>query len=326
MPRNLSESVFDLFSYARRGPGRRDRWSPAETAQIARTVARSPEVMVKVLSRGATHLSTVRKHIDYIHRKGQIDLETDDGRTIGDRNAAEEILTDWDLEADEYRRSTRLGSTTPKASRLVYKLVLSMPPGTPPEKVLGAVRNFCREEFALKHRYAMVLHTDEPHPHVHVVVKAMSEDGVRLNIRKDTLRRWRQGFAAHLRALGIEANATPRAIRGEIRTSKPDGIYRAQQRGESRHMRERVEAIAVAMSRDEKVMEPGRSKLLETRRRVQHGWLAIREAAMANGQLALAERIREFVSQMAPPKTERERIADQLRWHSARVPNQERQR
>jgi len=49
-----------------------------------------------------------------------------------------------------------------------------MPAGTPPNKVLAAVKNFAREEFGLKHRYAMVLHTDEPHPHVHMVVKAMS--------------------------------------------------------------------------------------------------------------------------------------------------------
>jgi hypothetical protein len=40
--------------------------------------------------------------------------------------------------------------------------MFSMPAGTPPEKVLTAVQNFAREEFALKHRYAMVLHTDEP--------------------------------------------------------------------------------------------------------------------------------------------------------------------
>jgi hypothetical protein len=31
-----------------------------------------------------------------------------------------------------------------------------------------------------------VLHTDEPHPHVHMVVKAVSEHGVRLNIRRAT--------------------------------------------------------------------------------------------------------------------------------------------
>src|SRR5256714_14481854 len=92
---------------------------------------------------------------------------------------------------------------------------------TAPE-MLAAVKNFAREEFGLKHRYAMVLHTDEPHPHVHMVVKAISEQGVRLNIRKATLREWRRGFARHLRALGVAANATDRGVRGERRSTKRD--------------------------------------------------------------------------------------------------------
>lgn len=326
MPRSRDEPVFDLFSYARRGPGNRVRLSPAEIAQVARTVGRSPEVMVKVLSRGATDLAAVRKHLDYIDRKGQVDLETDDGQRVRSRDAAEEILTDWDLEIDEYRRSTRLGSTGPKAPRLVHKLVFSMPPGTPPDKVLGAVRNFCREEFALKHRYAMALHTDESHPHVHVVVKALSEDGVRLNIRKDRLRHWRQEFAGHLRALGIEANATPRAVRGENRTHKLDAIYRAQQRGESRHIRERVEAVATSMVSGEPIVEPARTRLIETRRQVQREWLAVSNAVSASGDPALAERIRDFAAQMAPPRTERERIAEQLRRFLERVSLQEKAR
>ena len=71
-----------------------------------------------------------------------------------------------------------------RKGELVHKILFSMPAGTPPKKVLEAVKDFAREEFALKHRYAMVLHTDEPHPHVHMVVKAVSEQGVRLNIRK----------------------------------------------------------------------------------------------------------------------------------------------
>jgi hypothetical protein len=62
-----------------------------------------------------------------------------------------------------------------------------MPPGTNSAKVLSAVQNLCREEFALKHRYVMALHTDEPHPHVHVVVKAIGDNGTRLNIKKATL-------------------------------------------------------------------------------------------------------------------------------------------
>jgi hypothetical protein len=75
--------------------------------------------------------------------------------------------------------------------KLVHKLMFSMLPGTPPDKLQAAVSNLALEEFALKHRYVMVLHTDEPHPHVHMVVKAVSEQGVRLNIRKAKLREWR---------------------------------------------------------------------------------------------------------------------------------------
>ncbi len=70
-----------------------------------------------------------------------------------------------------------------------------MPPGTPADKVLAATQAFAREQFGLKHRYALVLHTDEPHPHVHMVVKAVSEYGVRLNIKKAHLREWRSEFA-----------------------------------------------------------------------------------------------------------------------------------
>jgi len=73
--------------------------------------------------------------------------------------------------------------------------------------VLTAGKNFAWEDFGLKHRYAMVLHTDEPHPHVHLVVKAMDKDGRRLNIRRRTLRAWRQEFARQLRALDVAANA-----------------------------------------------------------------------------------------------------------------------
>jgi type IV secretory pathway VirD2 relaxase len=102
--------------------------------------------------------------------------------------------------------------------------MFSMPPGTRPEKVLSAVQNFCREEFALKHRYVMALHTDEPHPHAHVIVKSIGDDGRRLNIKKATLREWRVKFAAHLRELGVAANATPRRFRGQSLSPTPLSI------------------------------------------------------------------------------------------------------
>jgi hypothetical protein len=46
-----------------------------------------------------------------------------------------------------------------KPPKLVHKLVFSMPPGTPPAKVVGAVGNLARERFWGQHRYALTLHT-----------------------------------------------------------------------------------------------------------------------------------------------------------------------
>lgn len=202
--------------------------------------------------------------------------------------------------------------------KLVHKVLFSMPPGTPPAKVLKAVQNFAREEFALKHRYAMVLHTDEPHPHVHMVIKAVSEQGVRLNIRKDTLREWRQKFAEQLRREGVAANATERAVRGGSHTRKTDGIYRANLRGESRHVRDRAHAVATAVERGEFKVEPGKSKLQATRTEVERGWTAVGEILVAQGQPELATEVRRFSRAMRPPMTEGEEIAADISRRSAR--------
>ena len=207
--------MLDIGSYARRGPGRRDRLSPAQVELIARTVHRTPEVMVKVLNRGGMGFRAVARHIDYLTRKGELVIETDDGERLKGKDAEQVLLDDWNLSLDAERRSTDLKPrATGNAPKLVQKLIFSMPAGTPPMKVLEAVKNLAREEFGAKHRYAMVLHTDEPHPHVHVVVKAMGYDGKRLNIRRETLREWRRGFARQLRGQGVAANATERAVRG----------------------------------------------------------------------------------------------------------------
>jgi type IV secretion system T-DNA border endonuclease VirD2 len=194
----------------------------------------------------------------------------------------------------------------------VHKLIFSMPPGTPPDKVLLAVKNFAREEWGAKHRYALVLHTDEPHPHVHVVVKAMSEEGQRLNIRKDTLRRWRQGFARHLRDLGVPANATERAARGVSKKAKLDGIYRAAARGDSTHYRQRAEAVARSLRQGAFAPEAGKETLMAIRREVIRGWGGLRDQLLEEGHTGLARAVDEFTTQMPPPLTDNERIKSAL--------------
>ena len=93
--------------------------------------------MVKVLSRGASDLAAVRKHLDYIDRKGTLDLETDDGQKVRGDEAGEDLLSDWDLEIDEHRSTSSLGSTQGKSPRLVHEVVFSMPAGTRPKGARG---------------------------------------------------------------------------------------------------------------------------------------------------------------------------------------------
>ena len=73
-----------------------------------------------------------------------------------------------------------------------------------------------RELFADNHRFLMAEHHNTEHPHLHVVVKAVGENGKRLNPKKADLRHWRETFAENLRGQGIKAEATSRQIRGQF--------------------------------------------------------------------------------------------------------------
>lgn len=302
------EMLLDIGSYARPGPQSQVHLTPAQVAQIHRTVSRVPEVVIKVTSGGgATDSGGVRRHLDYIGRNGELSIEMDDGDQLQSRGAELRLIEDWDLDLEQHRKRPGLTAIDRRsAPKLVHRLIFSMPAGTPADKVLSAVRSFAREEFGLKHRYAMVLHTDEPHPHVHVVVKAVSEDGVRLNIRKATLRGWRQEFARHLRAYGVAANATERVVRGEPRTRKTDGIYRAALRGASTHMRERMEKAATYLAERRLPVEAGKPTLIRTRRCVEQGWRAVARLLDSQGEQRLAESVDRFVAAMRPPRTESE--------------------
>ena len=148
MPRRLIEvgggrPLLDITSYARRGPGRRDRLPQDEIELISRTVRRTPEVMVKVLSRGGQDLKAIGRHLGYLNRGGEVDIETDDGQHLSGKGVEKDLLEDWDLDLEEYRRKADLESRSSRPPpKLAHKLMFSMPAGTPPDKVLAAVKNF----------------------------------------------------------------------------------------------------------------------------------------------------------------------------------------
>jgi hypothetical protein len=326
MPRRLIDlrtgrPLLDIASYARRGPADRVHLAPEEIQLLSRTVRRTPEVMVKVLTKGGGDLKAVGRHLDYLSRGGELAIDTDAGRHLSGRGVEQELLEDWDLDIEEVRRTrglrSRPGIGQPK---LVHKVVFSMPAGTPADGLLRGVHAFARETFGAKHRYAMVLHTDEPHPHVHMVVKAVSEEGIRLNIRKATLREWRREFAHHLRAQGISANATDKAVRGATRACLSDAIYRAMQRGASHRVSELQRAPATERTRTSEAS--GRAALQSTRVDVQRGWMAAAEILDRQGQQDLAWYVRRFAEALLPIRTDRE-LLGQVLGSDQRMPRQQ---
>lgn len=286
------------------------RLSPEQIEEIERTVRRVPEVIVRVSSAQSNDFGAIRKHLDHIARRGELGLETDSGEVVRGSRVGRRLMEEMDLDLEEYRRRFELAiPSRRRLPKLVHKIILSMPQGTPPGGLLAAARGFLRAEFGIEYRYAFVLHTDRTHPYVHVIVKAVSEQGVRLNIRKPALRRWRLEFARHLREENIAANATERVVRGQIRESKPKAIYHTEQRGASTRLHRR-EALAAELRGGRP--QPGKAKLVMTRKLVEERWLAIRASLIEEGRQDLAEEVGRFLDAMPPPRTGREQLAREL--------------
>ena len=132
---------------------------PSARAKLARIVRKAPEVVVKVTGRqrGGSH---VKSHLDYIGRKGDVEIETRDDEILTSKEDIAERAAEWS-DTLEWRSRPTVSSVS---------LIFSMPEGTDPEKVLGAVRALAHAELSDNHDYVIALHTDTPRPHVHLTV------------------------------------------------------------------------------------------------------------------------------------------------------------
>lgn len=218
-------------------------------AKLARIVRRAPEVVVKVTGRqkGSSH---VKAHLDYIGRKGEIDIETRDG----------EILTSKE---DIAGRAEEWGDTLQWRSRPTVSsvsMIFSMPEGTDPDKVLSAVRALAHAELSDNYDYVMALHDDTPRPHVHLSVQAEGLDRSRFNPRPVQLNRFRERFARELRARGVAAEATPRRSRGKGVAGSSMALVKLRARFRSEGSRQvsdadrRTNAHAVAVARGQEAL------------------------------------------------------------------------
>lgn len=183
----------------------------AARARLKGIVRKVPEVMVKV-SGGGRGMRAIKAHMDYISRNGDVALENEAGEIFHGKEAVRDLRDDW--------KFGQYGIPEESSRKEAFNIVLSMPPGTDRKSVTDAARGFARSEFGGNFHYVFATHDDEKHPHVHLCVNAQGDDGTRLNPRKADLQRWREGFAEALREHGIEANATPRLVRGTRRRTR----------------------------------------------------------------------------------------------------------
>ena len=198
------------------------------------TAKKKPEVMVKVTG-GGRSMGTIRAHFKYITKHDEVQLENEKGEVLQSKEDIEDELKDWEIGGYGIRKTEKIGFITEKnknggnhtyhpddpeakqQSREAVNLILSMPSGTNPEKVREAARQFAKENFSERHNYVFGLHTDKDHPHVHICIKSRSFiDQKRLNTKKEQLQKWREKFAEKLYEQGIEAAATPRAVRNKL--------------------------------------------------------------------------------------------------------------
>lgn len=274
---------------------------------VARIVAKAPEVMVKVSGRakGFTHL---REHLNYITRNGELLAETRDGSVYG-RQEVGAVADDWWSfrgKASGFAEGSRRSS-----SKETVNLVLSMPEGTNRDKLFAAASAFASRTFAGNHDYLLAEHRDTKHPHVHLTVRALGDDEVRLNPKKADLQMWREGFALELRTQGLAAEATPRRARGVVQKGKSQAIKHLDQRGASKVQRAKVaQAVRDVAQRVDAGERPWEAATKKRQGMIRAAWGKIAEQFASEGGegIELAESIRRFVAAMPPVETERQQI------------------
>ena len=277
-------------------------------ATLARVVRRAPEVMVKITgrTRDAGHL---KRHLDYISRNGRVTLEGPDGERLEGRGAVRDLAADWAAElAVEPRR---------RDAPVSLSIILSMPAGTDAFRLHDAARAFAAATFADRQPYVFALHTDQPHPHVHLTVRMLGRDGARLNPRKADLQAWREALARALRDRGVEAEATPRRARGVVRKAERMPVRKLRERfmaGSGPLPRVLAEAARAALAEG---ADGGpwratlRERQLKIRRALVAEALALGRSDRASDRTEAALIVR-FVRDLPPVETQGERIVRRL--------------
>ncbi|MBT8156151.1 relaxase/mobilization nuclease domain-containing protein [Epibacterium ulvae] len=257
----------------------------------------------------------VTGHFDYISRNGKLEIETADGQTLSGKSATGQLAAEWLVRHDEDRHN---GFATGR-TRITTNMVFSMPADVNAEGIKDAVRALAEDEFGGRHDYVMALHTDTKHPHVHLTVRTVGHDGIKLNLRKADLQHLRSQFAQRLRQRGIDAEATPRHARGVTRKSQKMPVYKVRQKGQLARTDEakREEARRDMQAHGGRLPDyPWDNALMSRRNRVIGTYMKAATALALSDDpedRALARDTQRYAAQLTDLRTERVQIASDAR-------------
>ncbi len=253
----------------------------------------------------------LKAFVDNSARDVCLAAETQNGTRNDNRHALRALTDDWLLaNAVESR-----GRPLPDSAHSV-SVILSMPPGSPADRVEFAARTWARHTFGTRHDWLMVRHDDTDHPHFHVSIRAVGPDGLRLAPNPTDLQNWRETFAKELRRLGVQAEATPRQARGAVRKATNAPIEQMQRKGVEPKVRR---AERQAAERDAKALPAERP---EWNRTISARQAKIRDAYLAHAAELdtgdaddrwLARDVERFVAEMPVALTCRQALAVELR-------------
>jgi hypothetical protein len=281
--------------------------SNAKTNNAKAIIRKAPEVMVKITG-SSSGTDTVKHHIDYISRNGDVEIENERGDVVDRKDLMQEL------------KASQVPNESGK--REFLHVLFSMPPGTPELK--ESVREFCKEEFANR-QYVIALHRDTDHVHCHVCVGTRDiyrANEPRLSPKKADLARWRQGFADKLRENGIDAAASERRHRfqyrrsehpvvRQIRADNPESAVYNQRRATTRKapvapriptvMQALGEEIRAALRTGARPQNPAQNTLERNREEARRVWHAVEKRLAASDQIDMAAKVRNLLREAEKP-------------------------
>lgn len=197
----------------------------------AKRIRRLPQSLVKVIKNGGTSSkASLKAQLKYLQKKGNAEIELSD-LYFGAK------LTNDEMEA--LFESWEISGHSKGDYDFTHHIVVSFPPGTDKEAAYRAGRAWASEMFSSGnygdvYDYITAFHTDEAHPHMHIVVhKRGMENGSWLSIHKEgeyNYDRFRQIQVEVSELEGIHLEASSRHARGLTDRPVPDAEIRGAER------------------------------------------------------------------------------------------------